>query len=105
MTDAGRFDESAFMKELQTLIDTLHECEPAVQVRRLLQEENPCGDDLVWYFTRPGCPFEVQVDPGIETLFLISTDEKPGYAEPMTVTEALGVVREWLHLNELSGAA
>ena len=100
MANAGAFDEPAFMKHLDALIEGVRRADPSITVRRLEWYPTLPGDDLVWYFTRPGCPFEVQVDPGIGAMFLISTDEQPGYAEPASVEEAVGVVRRWLHLDD-----
>lgn len=57
------------------------------------------GDDLIWYFTNPKCPFEVQVDPGMNSLFLISTDEQADYVHAKTVDEAVETVTRWLHLD------
>ncbi|MEZ0255730.1 MAG: hypothetical protein ACAI37_10670, partial [Chthoniobacter sp.] len=94
------FDESTFMLNLESLIGSLRRIDPSVEVRRLEWSPGLAGDTLVWYFTRPGCRFEVQVDPGIDTLFLIGTDERSGYEEPNTVDEAVYVMARLLYLAQ-----
>lgn len=94
-----KFDEPKFMEKLEALIEGLRQIDPLIEVRRLEDFPGLAGDTLVWYFQRPGCPFEVQVDPPLEGLFLISTDERNGYEEPKTMEEAVAVMKRLLHLE------
>lgn len=93
------FDEAMFTTHLESLIGRLRKIEPSIEVRRLEWSPGLSGDTLVWYFNRPGCRFEVQVDPGIDTMFLIGTDERSGHEYPNTIEEAVRVMETLLHLN------
>ena len=92
------FDETTFMRQLDALIERIRDRHPTVTVRRIDAEANLSGDDLIWYFTTPGCPFEVQLDPGIDTLFLLGTDEHPDYVQADDVSRAAETIEAWLRL-------
>lgn len=94
------FDEPLFMRQLDCLIESLRAIEPSIEVRRLEWCLGLAGDTLVWWFTRPGCRFEVQVEPSLEGLFLIGTNERCGYEEPKTMDEAVTIMKTLLHLDQ-----
>ena len=98
------FDAGAFLKELDRLVESIRSRHPAVEVARY-RSYNPTQDDMIWFFTHPGCKFEVQVDPHNVSLFMMSTDEHPEYYYANTVEEAATVIERWLHVTETDVAA
>ena len=93
------FDEPKFMAALDRLINQLQAKYPAIEVNRIQDYPGMPGDDYIWFFKHPDCGFEAQVDPGIETLFLMSTDEAPGYVETDSIDEAMQTILRWLHIK------
>ena len=92
------FDEPHFMQQLDALIDRIRRRHPSVAVRRIEFYPNMPGDDLIWYFTATDSPFEVQLDPGIDTLFLLSSDEHPEYVHAVDISQAAETMEGWLRL-------
>jgi phytanoyl-CoA hydroxylase len=100
-SDAARttnFNGAAFLEEIDRLIELIRSRHPDVRVERIKPYQGMPGDDFIWYFTHPGCKFEVQVDPNLDTLFIISTDEHPGYFYARTIEQAADTIERWLHL-------
>ena len=98
------FDANAFLKEVDRLVELVRSRHPTVEVVRY-HPYNPTEDDMIWWFTHPGCKFEVQVDPNNDTLFIMSTDEHAEYYYANTVEDAAAMIERWLHINESGTAA
>lgn len=97
-----RFDDVAFVAALDELIARLRGRHTGLKVTRILPEENPSGDDWIWYFTHPASAVTVQVDPDWQALFLVSAQPAAGLVELQTVDEAVDLIERWLGLS--SGA-
>ena len=98
-TPDRRFDDSTFLAALDQLIARLQRRHAGVEVRRIRPEENPTGDDWIWYFTHPASTVTVQVDPDWEHLFLVGAEPGTGLAELDTVDQAVDLIEQRLGLR------
>jgi hypothetical protein len=96
------FDGPTFLIALDDLVTRLCARHRTLRVRRIGPEENPSGDDWIWYFSHPTSAATVQVDPGLESLFFVSADPRRGLAEPDSVDAAVELVERWLGLPDAS---
>jgi len=96
-----RYDDAAFLAALDRLIDRLRSRHPELRVERIRPEDNPCGDDWIWYFRHPGSPVVAQVDPDWEALFLVSAHPSAdaGVAEVDSEADAAELIARWLGLH------
>jgi uncharacterized iron-regulated membrane protein len=94
-----RFDDAAFLAALDQLIARLRSRHAGLEVRRILPEEKPSGDDWIWYFTHPASNVTVQVDPNWQALFLLSAEPAAGLVELDTVDHAVDLIERWLGLS------
>jgi phytanoyl-CoA hydroxylase len=97
-TIPSKVDAAAFLEKIDKLSELMKSHHPGVRVERIKPYENICGDDFIWYFTHPNCEFEVQVDPCIDTMFLIATPEHPYRFNARTIEQAADTIERWLHL-------
>lgn len=57
-------------------------------------------DDGIWFFTRPNCPFEVQLEaPHGLCPFLMETDEHSQRFNAENVEEAVIKLKQWLNIS------
>ena len=98
-SNARRFNDATFLVALDRLVARLRADHPLVVVRRITPEENPSGDDWIWYFTTPASTVPVQVDPSTSAVFTISCAPLGGFIEVETVEEAAALVAQWLGLE------
>ena len=96
MPTERRFDDAAFLEALDQLIAGLQRRHTGIGVRRIRPEENPSGDDWIWYFTHPSSAVTVQLDPDWEHLFLVGAEPGTGLTELDTVDEAVDVIEQQL---------
>ncbi|HKC64581.1 MAG TPA: phytanoyl-CoA dioxygenase family protein [Pyrinomonadaceae bacterium] len=100
--DADRdfnFNEAAFLEEMNELIALMKSRRPAISVERYKPYRKlPGDDDLIWFFMHPDCQFEIQVEPGIDSMFTIETDEHSDRFDARTIEQAADTIERWLHL-------
>ena len=92
-------NENEIILQIEKLIKQLQERYPCITVQRLEESPRSCGDNFVWYFTQPSCPYTIQVDPEYNGLFLIATDEYPGYYSSTSIEDSADKICNMLHLS------
>ena len=90
------------MRDVEEIIRLINDAAPSVVVRQL-QVRNPGeDDDGLWFLTRPGCEFEVQIESSTGMCpFLIETDENDVRYKTDSVEDTVRRIANLLHLEEL----
>jgi hypothetical protein len=99
--DTEGTEKRLVMRDIEQIIRLVNDAAPSVMVHQLQVRHPGADDDGLWFFTRPGIEFEVQIESstGMCT-FLIETDENDTRYNAYSVEDAVERLTLLLHLHQ-----
>ena len=88
------------MRDIEEIIRAISDLYPSVEARQLRVSHPGDDDDGVWFFERPGCKFQVQIESSAGMCpFLVETDENDIRCTTQSVKETIETIAHQLHLS------
>jgi hypothetical protein len=88
------------MRDVDEIIQSIKNMDPRVEVRQLKVSHPGADDDGIWFFDRPNCQFQVQIESHDGMCpFVIETDESDARVASTSVEQTVVTLTKFLHLK------
>jgi len=88
------------VRDIEEIIRAISDLSPSVEARQLRVLHPGNDDDGVWFFARPGCKFEVQIESSAGMCpFVVETDENDIRCTTQSVKETIETIAHLFHLS------